>query len=872
MQYYQEKKNNILKVLKTSKEGLTSIQAKHRLEKYGKNAIETKSRIKPLRILINQFKSFIIYILLFAVILTISLGHIVDSILILIILIINAIIGFYQELSAQKSLEALKKLSHTTAKVFRDYKLIEIDSSYLVVGDIIYLESGDRVPADCRILEANSLKVEESSLTGESLPVEKFDENYEKDLELAEQKNMLFSSSTVVNGSSRAVVVSIAKETQIGKISKMIEETEEEMTPLQKKLDSFGKKLGAAIIFICLFIFFILILTRGFSIENLIIFGLVAVSLAVAAVPTALPAVVTVVLSIGVKRLLKKKALVRKLSSVETLGSCDVICTDKTGTLTKNQMTVKRAWTINNQSKITGLGYTPRGSIENQLNPLLFEIGFHCNNSSLYREKGVWTISGDPTEAALIVSGKKNNIDEDFEKTDEIPFDSIRKMMSVKGIFKNKIYMFSKGAPDNLLDKCSYILDNNDIRKINENDLKKIYEANIKFAEESMRVLGFAYKKCKKHEDFKEEELIFVGLQAMIDPPREDVKEAISKTKLAGIRTIMITGDYLETAKAIAKEIGIEGNAIEGRQLNSLDDEELKEKLIENTNIFARVLPEHKQRIVTILQRMGHIVAMTGDGVNDAPALKKADIGVAVGSGTDVAKEVSDFVLLDDSFSTIVNAIEEGRGIYNNIQKTIMHLLSGNAAEVLIIFLAVILGFNLPLTAIMLLWINLITDGAPALAFSVDPYNKNIMKRSPIKDKSILSTENFSLIAFLSIIVSMISLYLFNLFGGYESESLILAQSMVFTFIVLSELLLIFIIREKFNTEQFKNFWLWFAIIFSIVSQILVIYTPLNEIFKLEAINFGGLIALGIGMIILYLCYEIYSLISKKLLKINYFK
>ncbi len=862
MQYYDKEIEEVLEILKTNKDGLTKVESSHRLGKYGENVLLSKSKINPLKIFLNQFKSSIIYILLFAVVLTILLKHYTDSILIIIILVANAVIGFFQEYSAQKSLEALKQLGKTNAKVYRDLKLIEIDSKYLVPGDIIYLEAGDKVPADCRIIESSLLKVEESSLTGESSTINKNSEKILKKSAINEQKNMLFSSSSIALGTAKAIVVYTGMNTQVGYITKLVDEAKEQMTPLQEKLDIFGKKLAYIIVFICLFIFFILILTKGYSLENLIIFGLVAVSLAVAAVPTALPAVVTITLSVGVKRLLKKNVLVRNLSSVETLGSCDVICTDKTGTLTQNQMTVREAWTLDKNASVDGVGYNPVGYISEQLNPLLFKIGLFCNNSSLYKENGIWKISGDPSEAALIVSARKFGFKEKeaYNRLDEIPFDSSRKLMSVLCLENNNLISYVKGAPDQLLEKCAFVIKNGKKVKISKEIKNKILEQNILYAKKALRVLAFAYKECKSKEDFNEENLVFVGLQAMIDPPRPDVIDAVKKTKEANIRTIMITGDYKETALAIGREIGIEGLVLSGLELDEMSDNDLKKALKNNTNIFARVIPEHKQRIVSALQDLGHIVAMTGDGVNDAPALKKANIGVAVGSGTDVAKEAADFVLLDDSFTNIVNAIEEGRGIYDNIQKTIMHLLSGNLGEVLIIFLAVILGFNLPLTAILLLWINLITDGAPALAFSVDPYNKNIMKRKPIKDKSILPKDKLILIAVLGFISSLIALFLFKLFGGSGNDlELELAQTMIFTYVVISEIILIFIIRNQYKIKQFTNSYLWFAILFSILMQIFLIFTPLREIFNLQVLGFVEIIAIFLAGIIFFISYLIYS-------------
>jgi len=869
MDYTQEKLETIYKKFSSSKTGLFDSDVIKKIKEFGENSIKTKSKISPIKIFIDQFKSFIIYILIFAVILTSLLGyfvnheHYTDATIILIILIANSCLGFYQEYSAAKSLEAIKNLATTKAKVYRNNKLIQIKSELLVPGDIIFLEAGDKIPADARIITASKLKVEEASLTGESLPVNKESCILTKKTGIADQKNMLFSSTSISEGTVKAIIVNTGMQTQIGKITKLIDNVSEEMTPLQKKLDIFGKKLGFIIIFICLFIFFTLIITKGFTWTNLIVFGLIGVSLAVAAVPTALPAVVTVALSVGVKKLLKKKALVRKLSSVETLGSCDIICTDKTGTLTQNQMMVKYSWNLNNELKIEGIGYNPNGNIVGKINKdnqLLFNIGVLCNNASLFRHKGKWDISGDPTEAALLVSAKRANCNfEEFEKIKENPFDSTRKMMSVLVKNNKKLKTFTKGAPDQILKHCTHILINGKKEKITKEHLEKIKYKYHKYSSSALRVLAFAYKDIKKESEFDEKSLTFVGLQAMSDPPRPEVISAIKKTKRAGIRVIMITGDYKITAKAIGKEIGIFGEAIEGEEIDKLRDSELIKAIKNNTNIFARVSPEHKQRIISLLQSLGHTVAMTGDGVNDAPALKKANIGIAVGSGTDVAKEAADFVLMDDSFANIVNAIEEGRGIYDNIQKSIMLLLSGNLSEVLIIFLAVILGFNLPLTAILLLWINLVTDGAPALAFAVDPYSKNIMKRGPSKSKeSILPRDKLRTVAVLGIIASLIGLVLFQFFGG-NSNSLTLAQTMIFNFIVIAELFLIFIIRKEYKVKIFSNLWLWASVVLSIILQALIMYTPLSKVFKVTPLGIyevGYLIIAGIGFYCFYIIYD----------------
>lgn len=870
MDYYKEDISKIIKELNTNESsGLERTEVVIRQKKYGPNKLQTENKLNKVKLFFDQFRSFIIYILLFAVAFSFFAGEYVDGIIILIILLVNAFIGFFQELSAHKSLEALKKLSTITAKVYRDSNLVNINSTELVPGDIIYLEAGDKVPADCRIIEEKALSVEEAALTGESVPVNKDDTKITKTVQIGDRTNMLFSSTAIANGTAKAVVVRTGMETEIGKITTLIKETQDELTPLQKKLDKFGKKLGYVIIFICVIVFAISAyqeyVTNGLSKEVFLHVILIAISLAVAAVPEGLPAVVTITLSIGVRRLLKKKALVRRLSSVETLGSCDVICTDKTGTLTKNEMTVRKAWTLNSEADIEGAGYNPVGHISNKVESLLYEIGKSCNNASLYKKRNIWTISGDPTEGALLVSARKAEITKNYKRIDELPFDSDRKMMSVLIKDGNKNIMHTKGAPDQILEKCTKIQKNRKIIPFTDK-LKEEVRYKIKeYSSDALRVLGFAYKEVKTAKDFKEKDLIFVGLQAMIDPPRIDVIESIKKTKRAGIRVIMITGDHKDTARAIGEEIGITGEVLTGVELSKMTDSELGKALKHGTNIFARVIPEHKQRIITALQKQNHIVAMTGDGVNDAPALKKADIGIAVGSGTDVAKEASDFVLLDDSFSNIVNAIEEGRGIYDNIQKTIMHLLSGNLSEVLIIFIAVLFGFNLPLTAILLLWINLVTDGPPALALAVDPYGKDLMSQKPRNTREgILPKDKIALISYLGIVSTTIALIFFKLFGGAQGGAeLAFAQTMAFTFVVISELVLLLIIRKQYNVKQFSNGWLWITIVTALIFQAIIMYSPLNKLFEIVALPLVNVLMLLGGGFVLYLSYLGYRLFMK---------
>ncbi|WP_303722885.1 cation-translocating P-type ATPase [Malonomonas rubra] len=861
MDYYQTQLDDLVQQLETGSHGLSADEAERRLLKYGPNRLETKTRLNPLLIFISQFRSFIIYILLFAVVFSVLIGEYVDSIVILIILLANAVIGFYQELSAHKSLEALKKISTVQATVLRNGYPQVIEASELVPGDVVQLKSGDRVPADLRIIEAVQLKVEESALTGESVPVEKSAATLNQVVPLGDRRNMLYSATTLVTGNSRALVVATGMQTELGKITELVKEAEELQTPLQRRLDQFGRKLSYVIITICLIVFALFFykdyFANGFSSESFLALILIAISLAVAAVPTALPAVVTIALSVGVKRLLDKKALVRNLSSVETLGSCDVICTDKTGTLTANQMTVRYGWTAAGEVTLGGTGYVPEGDVNGAVVEELFACGQLCNNASLHQGQGYWQVTGDPTEAALLTSAAKVGVTDMRSRRTELPFSSERKLMTVLVGEEGSEVSYCKGALNQLLARCSNILVAGREEPLTDAWRQTIVQQNARYASQALRVLGFARRTGNQ---LCEQELTFIGLQAMIDPPRPDVVESIRKTRQAGIRVIMITGDYDETAKAIGKEIGIEGKCLSGEELAGMDLLALQTALQQDVNIFSRVAPEHKQQIIDALQQMGKTVAMTGDGVNDAPALKKANIGVAVGSGTEVAKEASDLVLLDDSFTHIVNAIEEGRGIYDNIQKSIMLLLSGNLGEVLIIFCAALFGMNLPLTAILLLWINMVTDGAPALAYSIDPYGTDIMQRKPKPSKEgMLPTSKLTLLGVLGTVGSLLALLIFHQYGGTsESEAdLVHAQTMVFNFVVLYEVILTFIIRNSYQVPFFANRWVWSAGLLSLCLQALLMYTPLAPVFKIVPLGFADLLALlfagalfaGVGLI-----------------------
>lgn len=865
MKPYQQEISALLSALETQKTGLSSDFAQQRLESEGLNKLQTEVQFNRWKLFLSQFQSFIIYIMLAATVMSVLVGEYADAVVILIILIANALVGYYQELGAQKSLEALKKMSIVQARVYRDGKIKVISAEELVRGDVIVLEAGDKVPADARLLEASQLRADESPLTGESVPSEKHTRRLESELSVGDQENMVFASTNITNGSGKAIVTATAMDTEIGKITDLVKTAEEQLTPLQMRLEKFGEKLGLAVIAICVLVFVVMggkaYLRDALDLPKVLEVLLVAVALAVAAVPSGLPAVVTIALSVGVKKLLRRNALVRKLASVETLGSCDVICSDKTGTLTQNEMTVTQAYTAEGKLvELTGVGYSPEGTVSEEIDPLLFEIGFFCNKASLFEKNGEWKVAGDPTEGALLVSAAKAGVDDArYEVLQENSFDSDRKRMSVwvKNKESGKKYTFVKGAPDQVLAVCT---------SLSEADETRINRQIKAFSDQALRVLAFAYAEAETEADFREENLRFVGIQAMMDPPRHEVLESITKTKKAGIRVIMITGDHRDTAEAIGHQIGIEGGVLSGAELNELSDKELEAQLDAGVNIFARVIPEHKQRIVAALQRLKHTVAMTGDGVNDAPALKSANIGVAVGSGTEVAKEASDFVLLNDSFANIVSAIEEGRGIYENIQKSLIHLLSGNLSEVLVITVAVLLGWPLPLTAIMLLWINLVTDGAPALALAVDPYGDDLMERAPKhKGASILPRDLLTLTGVLGVWATLIALGLFFYFENSGSRSHIHAQTIAFCFVVISESVLLLNARTYFGVKFLTNTWLWGAILGGFALQAMLLYVPFfNRIFELVPLSLAEIGILLAAGAVLYLLGFLTQVIVKK--------
>ena len=825
----------VLKELNTSEKGLSQQEAESRLKQYGLNEIKEGKRISPWQIFIEQFNSVVIWILIAATIISAFLKEYIDAIVIIIIIVLIAVLGFVQEYRAERAIEALKKLASLKATVLRNNQKTEIDAKELVIGDIIILETGDKVPADSRLIEVHNFQTLESALTGESQPVKKDIKELPEKTGIADRKNIVFSGTIVVSGRAKAIVIGTGMQTEIGKIAALIQEVKPEPTHLQKKLDQLGKWLSIMTVAIAVIVFVVGLLLHEASLIDMLVF---AVALAVAAIPEGLPAVVTISLALGTQRMLKRNALIRRLPSVETLGATTVICTDKTGTLTVNEMTVKRLFINARVIDVTGAGYETKGQFLYKNKPVSFDeielilrIGALNNNAELKES----SLIGDPTEGALIVSAAKaglikEELEIEWQRIDEIEFTSERKMMTTIHRHHGEKIAYVKGAPEIVLNLCNYIYINGKAKKLTGEEKNEILEINREFANDALRVLGFAYKTLVDTQP--EKNLIFVGLQGMIDPPREEVKAAIEKCKKAGIKVIMITGDHEVTAKAIAKEIGLTGKAMTGQHLDEIKN---LEDWVEEIAIFARVDPEHKIKIVDALKKKGHIVAMTGDGVNDAPALKKADIGVAMGiTGTDVSKEASSMILTDDNFASIVNAVEEGRGIYDNIKKYVEYLLSSNLGEILTIFIAGILGMGLPVVTIQILWINLVTDGLPALALSVDPNDSNIMSRPPRNPKEHIITKFMNVKMIITAVVMMLITLI--VFKFYKPDSnLVYAQTMAFTVLVMLQMYNVFNTRsEKSSAFKgiFSNKYLLLAVISSIVLQILVVYPPLNTFFK----------------------------------------
>ena len=838
-------------------QGLSPEEAERRLGEYGPNVLKEPPPRSIFSMFIDQIKEVLVLILIAAAVISGLVGEWADSLVIMIIVMLNACLGVYQEHKAEEALKALKKMTKPVAKVIRAGSTCEVNVESLVPGDIVLLEAGDSLPADIRLTETISMQTNEAALTGESVPVEKDTAPLEKEnVGIGDRKNMGFMGTTVTTGRGRGIVVATGMSTELGKIAELIQATPPESTPLQRRLGELGKYMGI-IAGVIVLIVFLTGLLRG---EELLGMFMIAISLAVAAVPEGLPAVVTIVLAMGVTKMSRRRAVVRRLPAVETLGTVTVICSDKTGTLTKNEMTVTRLYTDGQNFEVTGVGYEPEGEfIDDQGNAieplsnqnLMFMLmgGLLCTDAEMKKADDNWRVIGDPTEGALVVAAaktglRKTELERESPRLAEIPFDSGRKMMTTFNRINDKIYSFTKGAPDLLIARCSSILKGTGFEPLSEEDRKQLLKINSRWASQGERVLALAIREWKEvpekpKADQVENDMTFVGYFSMIDPARPEVKEAVDVGKGAGIRTVMITGDHRDTAVAIARELGIwhEGdNAVSGEQLQKMDDQELK-RVVLNTTVFARVSPEDKLRIVTALKEHKHVVAMTGDGVNDAPALKRADIGVSMGiTGTEVAKEASSMVLMDDNYATIVSAVEEGRTIYSNIRKSIHYLLSCNIGEIITIFSSILVGVGSPLTAIQILWLNLVTDGLPALALGVEPAEKDVMKQPPRKpDEGVFAGGMGVKIVWQGIVIGLLALavYLLALRWG---RTLPEAQTMTFATMALMQLVHSFNARSMehsiFNLGIASNRSLIFAFFASAAITAAVIFVPfLREFF-----------------------------------------
>jgi Ca2+-transporting ATPase len=813
--------------LKTSRSGLSEEDAKKRLARYGKNEIKKEARTHPLKILLEQFADLLLLILIVATMIAYAIGDVAEASLMLALVLINAGFGFAQQYQAERAVEALRRMTALKVIVIRDGKPIEIDASKVVPGDILELSEGDKIAADCRVIESVNMQTDESTLTGESVPVDKISTIVNASARIHEKANMLFSGTTVVRGHGIAVAVVTGMGSEVGKIAKEIE-APSPPTPLQVYMTSLSKKLSVIILAVCVLVFAVGLLTA----KDILELFLITISLAVAAVPEALPIVITLSLAFGAKRMADKKAIMKTLPAVEALGSATVICTDKTGTLTENKMIVKKVYC---NGKITGVKQCEE--------PMLFRIGLVCNNSVLEKL--------DPTEVALVESAKENGLDYkeyfEYERLQEVPFSSSQKMMITVCEKDEERIAYLKGSPKVVLLKCTKILEHGRVTKLTAEKRKETEEAVDRMAMDALRILALAYKKETKSLDGN---YTFVGLQGMFDPPRKEVRGAIHAAANAGIRVVIVTGDHPLTARAVAEQLGIHvDNIITGDEVERLSFDELRWR-VESTTIFARAEPSHKNRIVNALRANGEVVAVTGDGVNDAPALKNADIGVAMGArGTDVAKEAADMIVTDDNFATIVSAIEEGRIIYDNIKKSLIYLLATNLAEVLIIVSAVLLLLPLPLTAVQILWINLIGDGFPALAMSLDRAGPGIMKRKPSTGE-MLNTDTVLDIIRIGVVMAVTCLVLYMLFLTIDAER---AKTAVFMAMVAMEFMVMQTIRQRYGQKLLSNPTLVYSLMMVFYFQLLIIYSPLNYFFNTVPLLLDDWIEIIIALAIVFI-------------------
>lgn len=876
MDYQGSKKELLDKLNSDPKTGLSSSEASSRLEKYGPNRIESSNKRSLADKIKDQILDPMVILLIAASIISAFTGDKIEAIIIIAIVIINAIMSIYQEGQAEDSVAALQKMSSPEATVLRDGKRGKVKADQLVPGDIVILETGDIIPADMRLIDSRNLQIDESSLTGESVAVEKDAEAvYDTEVGIGDRSNSAFSSSIVTYGHGEGVITATGHDTQIGQIATSLDSVADKETPLQRQLKDLSKKLAILVIIVSILVFVVGYFRTGMDLlDNF----MVAVSLAVAAIPEGLTAVVTIVLSIGMNRMVEKKAIVKNLVSVETLGSTTAICSDKTGTLTQNEMTITKVFTDFKEFDVEGSGYTPEGDIkldgetikDHDQIKLLMTVASLSNDANLIENNGLYEITGDPTEGAMLTLSEKwgivqEDLNEAHPRIDEIPFDSDRKMMTTFHELDGTCYAMTKGAPDVVIKNATKIMVDGKLEDFTEDRKREVLEENTKLAKQALRVMAYAFKPYETLEGEEltteniEREMVFVGLTGMIDPPRPEARAAVAECHNSGIDVIMITGDYFETALAIAKDLGIaerEDQAMQGSDLNNKSEEEIRE-IVKTKRIFARVSPQNKVQLVNALQANGNVVAMTGDGVNDAPAIKNADIGISMGiTGTDVAKDTADMILVDDNFATIVNAVEEGRVIFSNIKKFVSFLLSCNIAEVLIVFLSILFGLPSPLTPIQLLWLNLVTDAFPALALGVEPAEADIMQRPPRDPKdSILAGETGKniILQSIAITISVLAAYIIGL-NYIFPNNIEGAHTMVFATLITSELLRAFSVRsERYTLKElgwFTNKNLLKANLLSFSLLLLVMYIPpLRRLFELQFINWEWLIIIPLSFL-----------------------
>ena len=888
--WYQLSIKEVFEKLNTSEKGLSDSDVKERLSKYGSNILVEEDKVSKLKLLIHQFASPLIYILIIAAVITFILKEYIDTGVIMAVVILNAIIGFFQEYKAEKSIRALKKMVIPRARVIRDNNEKEVKSEELVPGDIVMLTSGTRVPADIRLTHTIELRIDESMLTGESLPSEKNRHTIHADkLTPGDQRNMAFMGTIILSGRAKGVVVTTGTSTILGGIATEVRKFELIRTPLQEKFDRFAKRIGLVVLLAALALF-------GFGIlsgENVKAMFMTVVAAAVATVPEGLPIVITITLAVGVARMARKNAIIRSLPAVETLGSTTVIGSDKTGTLTKNEMTVKLIYDGKHTYEVTGSGYEPKGDIlrdgvhikSKELKNLmqLLRIGLLCNESDVYKEGDFYKIEGDPTEGALIIAALKvglNHIEEreKYVQISLIPFESERSYMASLHKHRGKKLIFVKGAPEKVINMCSRDVEGKSLNK------KEILHVASAFAQEGMRVLAFAYNEapdeldefsCKELESCRDiaSGLIFAGLQGMIDPPREEAVEAIEGCKRAGIKVVMITGDHPITAKAIAKKLGISDDNAQiliGKEIEDMDDAELFKK-VETVSVYARVSPLHKLRICEQLKRHGHIVAITGDGVNDAPALKAAHIGIAMGrTGTDVAKEASDMVIVDDNFASIFHAVREGRIVFDNIRKVVFFLIPTGISAILTIMGALLLGLPSPYLPSQLLWINLVTNGLQVIALSFEPGEKNVLQRPPLNpNEGIMSKILIQRTFFVAAVISIGVVYNFYIAYTKEGTTLEHARTIAVTTMVVFQFLQAWNSRSEwqsiFNMHPLGNPFLFYGLIASFLAQIAMIYTPaLQWVFKTEPLNANDWLIIMLPALSVILVVEIDKMIRRK--------